>query len=222
MMTAALYLAGALISFLTAGKLAWNLLSPICLNIWGKFHEVISGIKRIKTVMDTVDSMSKFIGPNGGSSLMDKVNKLTLSTEGISQQVERVHEDLSSQIADLHIRTRMRLDLGKEIWWEADKNGSFVWLSKSYLELVHGQRNELLGNGWVSSVHEDDRSDAFAEWRKCVNDSRDFRARFRIVSENGDSISTSTSAAPIRDANGSITGWLGAVEVVASREERYA
>lgn len=214
MIESVLWATTAIISILTCLKLAWGLIQPAVRGVMVWLHSVAATAKRLKTLMDTVDTISKHIGPNGGSSLMDKVNLMVTGLEKLGGDFNNLEKNLTQSIEDLHVRTRMRMDLSKEMWWEADTSGAIIWISKSYLDMVQGQRSEMLGNGWVSSIHEDDRSVAFTEWRKCVNDSRDFRSRFRVVAADGSVVETRTSAAPIRSSSGEITGWMGATEII--------
>jgi PAS domain S-box-containing protein len=195
----------AVVTALTALKLIVGAIVPMARKMGAGVKSAIATVKRVGSVMDTVEKMSKYIGPNGGSSLMDKVNDL-------GDQIKELHESLNRRVGELQTLYRVSMDLRHELWWETDSMGSMVWVSRRYLELLHSRMADMAGNGWVSTIHSDDRDDVFAEWKRCVADSRDFRMKYRILDAGGVVLNVRSFASPIRSES-EIVGWLGSTEV---------
>ena len=68
---------------------------------------------------------------------------------------------------------------------------------------------EMLGDGWTSAVHPDDRARAALEWREAVARAAPYEAEVRIRRHDGEWRWMSVTAAPIRDASGGVVEWFG-------------
>lgn len=55
-----------------------------------------------------------------------------------------------------------------QIVWIADANGHTTYLNKHWYELTGTPEGEDLGEGWVRTIHPDDRGPCFEKWQKCI------------------------------------------------------
>lgn len=198
----------AFVTALTALKLLVSVFMPLARKMVVGVKAAVATVKRIGSVMDTVEKMSKYIGPNGGSSLMDKVNKL-------GDKIDELHQSLEARFSELQTTVRVSMDLSKELWWETDSMGGFVWVSRKYLEVINSRTVDMLGNGWVSTIHPDDRPAVFTEWKRCVADARDFRMKYRLIDSDGNTLNVRSFASPLKKSDHVVAGWLGSTEVEA-------
>jgi PAS domain S-box-containing protein len=71
--------------------------------------------------------------------------------------------------------------------------------------------------GIRASVHPEDRPALQAMWRDALAKGTGFQSEFRFVHPDGTTVWTSTNTAPVRDAAGRLTGFVGTVEDVGVR-----
>ena len=98
--------------------------------------------------------------------------------------------------------------------WQADANGMTVHINPFMLKLLGRQDDEILGDGWVNIVHEDDRERVRREWRSAIENKRDFHLHYRWVSSSGETINIVGQASRLLDTKGNILGWVGFASIV--------
>jgi PAS domain S-box-containing protein len=97
------------------------------------------------------------------------------------------------------------------VWW-TDAAGEFVE-EQPYWQKYTGQSWDVYrGNGWVSSLHPDDKDNVTADWRRAVSTGSACFTQGRIWSaKHGAFRAFQTRGIPIKDQDGDIEGWLGAL-----------
>jgi PAS domain S-box-containing protein len=161
---------------------------------WG---EIITGIgtlavlllglgnSKLREILDETKS-------NGGKSLKDQITRIDRNIHTMSLWLE----------AGYHLEDKKAI-------FRTDQNGSFVWVNTAFISLTGRSFEELKGLGWISSVHEEDRSRIAKEWESSVQDKRSFEAEFRIVNSYSEEEKfVRGRAVPITDSP-SLVGYLG-------------
>jgi len=100
--------------------------------------------------------------------------------------------------------------------WQSDANGNTVHANSYMLKLLCRQDDEILGDGWVNSVHEEDRERVQREWKNAVEHKRDFHLRYRWATSAGVSIPIIAQAIRLMDTNGNVLGWCGFASLIDS------
>ena len=77
---------------------------------------------------------------------------------------------------------------------------------------------EFLGNGWLDSIHPEDRERVERDWRECLRTGRIFDDRFRMRARGGAYRHYDVRAVPI-ERDGKIAEWVGACTDVTSQRE---
>lgn len=72
-----------------------------------------------------IERLEKFVGPNGGKSILDGVNSLRINVR-----------ELQDAITAVSARDKEMVDALGVLMWKSDENGRCVWASKSLQELV--------------------------------------------------------------------------------------
>jgi PAS domain S-box-containing protein len=93
--------------------------------------------------------------------------------------------------------------------WETDAAGVVVTDSPSWRAYTGQTLEQWLGYGWLNAVHPDDHEYTERQWWEAVAAGRNIDVEFRLRSSDGGWRWTNLRAAPIRDAEGTITRWIG-------------
>lgn len=145
-------------------------------------------------IISKLDKIVAEVSPNGGSSLKDVVNRIEANQIKTEERVRILLLDSADGI------------------WESDKNGLCVWANRTLLNMMDLELNEILGNGWIVAIPEEQRTRVVTEWRRAVNDKREFRLDFPYQAKSGKIINVSCKASPMIKI-GKICGWIGIAKV---------
>ena len=85
--------------------------------------------------------------------------------------------------------------------WTADPDGATTFANEN-AALLHG-------GGWREVVHPDDRGAIEESWAEAVRTRASWRREYRVVAADGSVRVVMSSARPLRDADGSLVGFLG-------------
>ena len=131
--------------------------------------------------------------PNGGSSMRDDVTAIKLVA--LEQKALQ----------------RAVLDSANVGFFMADISGARVFVNLRLAEMLGCQRADLLGNGWISFVAEDQREKVSREWADCVRFRREFKMPFDYITRDGRRLSVECNAREVRDGD-QFFGWAGRCE----------
>ncbi len=93
--------------------------------------------------------------------------------------------------------------------WAARPDGQPDWFNERLLSYSGMSQDELLERSWVSMVHEDDVTQAQAQWDHALRSSQPYEVEFRLRRADGKYFWHLARAQPIRNAQGIITRWVG-------------
>ena len=151
-------------------------------------HRVERAVAAVERVEPVVMTMANNIGPNGGKSLIDKVNHLTAR--------------VSLLVDDLPWPT-----------FEASGTGENTRVNHQFERAFGYSAADLTGIGWKNLLHHGDADDYFEAWAAAVADVRPFRRAARFVSRDGVTMSVLVSAQPV--VNDSLTALLSEFDGVS-------
>jgi PAS domain S-box-containing protein len=106
-------------------------------------------------------------------------------------------------------RLRVLIESTTQTVWETDGRGIVVADSPSWRAYTGQSVDEWLSEGWLSTVHPDDRPHAEWQWRQAIEAGRSVNAEFRLQSPMGGWQWTNLRAGPLRDRSGTIVKWVG-------------
>ena len=129
-------------------------------------------------------------------------------------------EALSSALFQERERYRTLVTQAPVGIWVADRRGTTTFVNDQIAQLWGRPAAELTGAGWTDQVHPDDREAAAAGWAAAVRHGTVWESSYRIVAADGAVREVRTSARPLRDPAGEITGFLATTADIT--EERRA
>ena len=115
-------------------------------------------------------------------------------------------------------RYRALVQGGAQIIWVASPNGEMLEDSAEWRWITGQTVEEFLGNGWLDSIHPEDRERVERDWRECLRTGRIFDDRFRMRTRGGAYRHYDVRAVPI-ERDGKIAEWVGACTDVTSQRE---
>ena len=115
-------------------------------------------------------------------------------------------------------RYRALVQGGAQIVWVASPTGEMLEDSAEWRWITGQTVEEFLGNGWLDSIHPEDRERVERDWRDCLRTGRIFDDRFRMRARGGAYRHYDVRAVPI-ERDGKIAEWVGACTDVTSQRE---
>ncbi len=115
-------------------------------------------------------------------------------------------------------RYRALVQGGAQIVWVASPDGEMLEDSAEWRWITGQTVEEFLGNGWLDSIHPEDRERVERDWRECLRTGRIFDDRFRMRARGGAYRHYDVRAVPI-ERDGKIAEWVGACTDVTSQRE---
>jgi len=115
-------------------------------------------------------------------------------------------------------RYRALVQGGAQVVWVASPDGEMLEDSAEWRWITGQTLEEFLGNGWLDSIHPEDRERVERDWRECLRTGRIFDDRFRMRTRGGAYRHYDVRAVPI-ERDGKIAEWVGACTDVTSQRE---
>jgi len=115
-------------------------------------------------------------------------------------------------------RYRALVQGGAQITWVASPRGEMLEDSAEWRWITGQTAAEFLGNGWLQSIHSEDRERVERDWRESLSTGRVFEERFRVQTRGGGYRHYDARAVPI-ERDGEIAEWVGACTDVTSQRE---
>jgi PAS domain S-box-containing protein len=115
-------------------------------------------------------------------------------------------------------RYRALVQGGAQIIWVASPDGEMLEDSAEWRWITGQSAEEFLGNGWLDSIHPEDRERVERDWHESLRTGRIFDDRFRMRAKGGSYRHYDVRAVPI-ERDGKIAEWVGACTDVTSQRE---
>lgn len=136
----------------------------------------------LQEIAATVEMIRKQVQPNGGASIPDSLRRV--ETELAHSRV--VQQEMVSQTG--------------VAMWQSSADGACIWASPALADLLNIDGPRVLGNGWASAVHQEDRSRVQEEWKSAVREWRPFEESYKTRG----GIKVQARANPLPDGSGFI------------------
>jgi PAS domain S-box-containing protein len=103
-------------------------------------------------------------------------------------------------------------------------DGTCVYTNLRWQEMAGLSFDETLGNGWMQTIHPEDRDAVLTTWMQCLAQGREYKGEFRFLHRNGQvrwvlSRATAVYAHQGTDDALTITGYVGTSEDITERKQ---
>lgn len=157
--------------------------------------------KSINSAVDTINKIDKEFRTNGGGTMKDHLNRLTV------------------QVSELQQGQRAQMAYETTPIFESDREGRCVYANRAYLRMLGVDYTEIEGQGWRNFISPDSREMVSAEWDAAVRDHRDFRMTYKFVHADGHEICASCEAFVIKNEKREVLKYVGAITEHESMEK---
>lgn len=152
-------------------------------------HKAIKAVNKI----ETLDSHFK---TNGGSTPLDKLNK-------IGEQINDIHV----KVFKLHHRQNFFLDDEDFGYFECDLEGNNTYVNKTYARELKTTIDQLENKNWVNFINDENYEE---KWRNAFKDQRSFESDVTFKDGEGKNIKARVKAKEVRTGDGLI-GYIGII-----------
>jgi PAS domain S-box-containing protein len=143
-------------------------------------------------------------------------HRVPIQGEDELAQLGRVFNDTARQLQDLYESLQSSEDRLRRVIntipahvWSALPDGSVDFINQRLLESTGLSIEALLGSGWQSIVHPDDRTRYVATWRTALASGEPVEIEARILTAQRDYRWLLVRNVPLRDGHGEIVKWYG-------------
>ncbi|MEX2523863.1 MAG: PAS domain S-box protein [Gammaproteobacteria bacterium] len=104
--------------------------------------------------------------------------------------------------------------------YHADTKGRITYVNPRLVEMCGLSEEDCLGEGWIESVHPEDREGIYQAWQDLINKGLVYSAIFRFYRPDGTTVWVMEDGHPLYDEQGKLTGYLGTlVDITARKRE---
>ena len=103
--------------------------------------------------------------------------------------------------------------------YHADAYGRIDFVNRKAEQIVGCPSAALFGDGWLRFVHDHDRPPVSTQWEQAVTSGRPLHAAYRMTRPDGETIEVLEQGVPVRDAAGTLTGFVGTITDVTALKE---
>ena len=160
---------------------------PLC-----KFISSMLGLtelrEEIKATNAKIDKILYEMSPNSGSSLKDTINRV-------------------------ESRQRALLDINEsEVGiFETDTKGMCVWVNRKYCRIAGRSLDEMLGTGWLNTIHHTDKIRIHMEWMTSIAETRESQFEYELITSDDEVIHVTCKSRKMCDNAGKVIGFIGTV-----------
>lgn len=106
--------------------------------------------------------------------------------------------------------------------FQTDEQGKCVYVNPRWLEMTGLSLEAALEDGWMQSLHPDDRKAIFQEWIQATKEGRPFNLEYRFQKPDGTVTWVSGQAIAVRDETEAVVRYFGTVMDITARKQAEA
>lgn len=116
-------------------------------------------------------------------------------------------------------RFRVLVETTMDSVWTSDPNGNVLPEPDTTWNVLTGQSYaEIANQGWLDAVHPEDQARVAAAWREAFENVTPFERSYRVRRADGTYASVIDRGSPVRNSDGTVREWIGAVTDETSRK----
>lgn len=140
------------------------------------------------------------------------------TASGISEHARAAREaELATRESDL--RFRIMADAAPVLMWMANTDKQCEWFNAQWYEFVGKPWEQMVGTGWIESVHPDEREFVLRTYEKEFDARQDFSMEYRLRRHDGVYRWVLDKGIPRYDSSGNFRGYIGSCVDITERKE---
>lgn len=194
---------GAILAIVAFWRWGW----PAARCAWGRVRAVWSALEQLPGIVHSLSAED----PEGVPAKFDR-----LFSQGETRGAQLAEHGASLARVDKKIdgvanTQRAMMNTNPRVAaFEADANGHYTTVNRTFVLWSGLPPTELLGMKWINAVHREDRHRVREEWRSAIAESRRFECRFRLVNATSQATKeVDASADPIPEDAVPCERWYG-------------
>jgi PAS domain S-box-containing protein len=130
--------------------------------------------------------------------------------ERAKNQLEGLVKQKTAKLQTIEAQWHSLVEVLPQFVWSTQPDGNCDYISNQWAEYAGLSSSEVLGSGWVDTLHPADRAHVAESRLHAVETGERYRVEFRVRSKDGSYRWLSAQVVPVRTAPGEpITHWLG-------------
>src|SRR5262249_9433228 len=135
------------------------------------------------------------------------IQRLRLVAEIFAHALERLHAERAMHEGEA--RFRLLADSAPLMIWMASADGQRTYFNERWLHVTGCRSADVLGDGWLASVHVDDRDATVKAIHRAIEEQRPFAIEYRLRRDDGQHRWVVDHGVPLRALNGTLGGYIG-------------
>ncbi|MGH3132018.1 MAG: PAS domain S-box protein, partial [Gaiellaceae bacterium] len=170
-----------------------------------------------------VDYLFKPFDPTVLRSKVSVFIDLWEKKEQLREQEARLREqEIAALTRESEERYRTLTEALPQLVWRARADGYFEYLNERWIAYTGEPPEASFGHEWAQFLHPDDRARSVSVWENGLEAGTPIELEFRLRGGDGVHRWQLARAVPIRDAQGTIAGWVGACTDIDSQKKAEA
>jgi PAS domain S-box-containing protein len=141
-----------------------------------------------------------------------------LGYRGTDQDIT-ARQKATAALMESEERFRMVSNLAPVGIYRTDSQGICVYVNDHWCEMAGLTYEEAMGDGWHKALHPDDRSKVASAWQRMVDSEGHWGLEYRFQTPEGKITWLYGYAAPMRDPDGKIFGYVGCNADITQRKQ---
>ena len=106
--------------------------------------------------------------------------------------------------------------------FRSDAIGNCLYVNERWCQIAGLSLEEAVGQGWLKTLHPEDRDRVFQAWEKAVRDRRSFQLEYRFQRSDGTITWVFGQAVAETDITGQVKGFVGSITDINDRKQAEA
>jgi PAS domain S-box-containing protein len=141
----------------------------------------------------------------------EEVRIVPYKRDAVLTMVRNISDRKQAELAlrDSEERYRLLSEVSPVGIFQNNASGEAIYVNERWCQMTGLTPEQGMGDGWVQSVHPDDRDRIFSEWNQTVGQGVPLQIEGRYLRPDGSILWVSSQIVPELDAVGDVTGYIG-------------
>jgi len=139
-----------------------------------------------------------------------------------------IYEDITEQktaqeaLKESELRFRILAESSPVGIFTTNAKGSTTYVNPRWSEISKLSFEEAMGDGWLNSIHPDDKENLILGWKQSTREHKESNAEYRYIHPDGSIAWVIGQAVPQKSEKGCIIGYIGTITDITERKKMEA